>query len=97
MITVKLDSKSGENWIAKGLYISKKKQIELPATFVLKPSDKGLEVVLNSEVPCTIDHKEVLSFSPQEAYPIPYKGKLKKGFTVEIATENISHLNIKKS
>ena len=97
MIILKLTAKKGEIWQAEGTYTYKKQQVELPAVFLLKPTDKGLEVVLDDKAnPCTINGKIVLRVSPNEEYPIPFEKTLKKGMAVEIATKNISHFNVKK-
>ena len=97
MIKLKLTAKKGECWQAEGTYSYEKQQVELPAVFFLKPTDEGLEVELSDkENPCTINGKPVLSISPNEAYPIPFKKTLKKGAAVDIATKHISHFNVKK-
>ena len=98
MIKLKLTTKKGECWEAVGTYTNKKLTVELPAVFLLKPTDKGLEVVLNDpESPCTLDNKVIQGMNQHEEYPIPFEKALKKGVGVDIATENISQFKVQKN
>ena len=100
MITVKfikkIGGRSNSHWLAegKGNFTLNGKKVEYPVQFLFKDTDKGLEVDLSDkENPCKMDGRVLLAFTKGEKYPIDLKPK--KGLTVDINKEIISHFNVK--